>query len=223
MTVGAGFVAELKKQTFICSHTFQTTKHTITSLRFWLQSSYVISQPGSHFSVVWAWHCELSFHSLCKCAVFCSTQRCRGFAFMCLCVCFCLHPCFTQDYDCNDVEGKLHNILLTLCLSLYTSVCQPFTYSVAISSWSCLNPLEICVQSQYFKERACIFKQVLCAFWLLVCIHKLLFLLSDSTPSWTYNCFSLSSYHLSTDTQLHIDPTPYILPLHIYHHGSNPH
>lgn len=125
---------------------------------------------------------ELSFHSLCKCAVFCSTQRCRGFAFMCLCVCFCLHPCFTQDYDCNDVEGKLHNILLTLCLSLYTSVCQPFTYSVAISSWSCLNPLEICVQSQYFKERACKFKQVLCAFWLLVCIHKLLFLLSDSTP-----------------------------------------
>lgn len=35
----------------------------------------------------------------------------------CVCVCFCLHPCFTQDYDCNDIEGKLHNILLTPYLS----------------------------------------------------------------------------------------------------------
>lgn len=28
-----------------------------------------------------------------------------------------LHPCSTQDYDHNDVEGKVHNILLTLFLS----------------------------------------------------------------------------------------------------------
>ena len=66
-----------------------------------------------------------------------------------ICMCSCFHPCFTPDFDTNDVEGKLHHIPLTLhphaphlsepspvCTCLYPHLSLPLTciYPSPVSS-----------------------------------------------------------------------------------------
>lgn len=150
----------------------------------------------------------------------------NSFAFICLYVCFCLHPCFTPDYDCNDVEGKLHNIVLTPYLSSSPLCVNP----APIVKLLLLGPVWILLRYVYdlsinlwlLQGEGMNIQTGPVYVWFSMHTHypfsSLRVLLLSS-----HRCFSPSSYHLSTDKKLHIDPTPCILPLHIYHHGSNPH
>lgn len=168
-------------------------------------------QPWSHFSDVWAWDCEWPFHCLFLNVLFFTVIA--GSPFMGLCVCFCLHSCFTPDFDCNDVEGKLQNILHTRKFPQQNlSVLTPTPTMKAISSWPCLNPLEKCVHSHnkslITARRACKFKQVPWAFgcwcayiWCVFPPFRECFL-----PAYTIDFLPApTSYHLSTDTQFYLD------------------
>lgn len=208
-----------KRQTFLCSHTSQMQS---TPLLHYVFVFFFAAKQLCNLSTWKSSQCRLSLTlwiiiSFTVNVLFSALHRgCRGFAFMCLCVCFCLHPCFTQDYDCNDVEGKLHNILLTLYLSHISQCVTPAAehlvpgpvwihfecvYNGGINLWLLQGEgMQIQTGPVFFSS--------------LVCI-PLPFLLCESASPWTYNCSAPSSYHLSTDTQLHIDPTLHILSRHL--------
>lgn len=144
-------------------------------------------------------------------------RRCSGFAFIqYVCVCFCLHSCFTQDYDCNEVEGK-HRAFPYPVFLPNTADCQPYNYTIAISFRSTLSSLMclICLQSlsialktghansdgPYVLQKCGVNTQAK---------H---FLLSDRAYPWMWNSSSPTPHLIAgPHAQLHVDlphPRPY--------------
>lgn len=207
---------------------FSEADQTITSLRFFLlHSSYVIFLSGSHFADVWVWHLIYHFINLLN-VLFSALHRGAVVFLSCVCVCFCLHLCFTQDYDCNDVEGKRNNILLTLylsrtpqCVNPTPTVKQVALGSVWIHLWCVYN---LSTNLWLLQGEGMQIQTGPVCYWLLVCIH---ILCSSSSlrvlPPEHTTAFLPSLIACPQTPSTALTPHPYILPLHIHHHGSNPH
>lgn len=222
-----GFLQCKKNQTFLCSHTSQKQTKPLLHYDFLLHSSYVIFLSGSHFADVWVWHLIYHFINLLN-VLFSALHRGAVVFLSCVCVCFCLHLCFTQDYDCNDVEGKRNNILLTLylsrtpqCVNPTPTVKQVALGSVWIHLWCVYN---LSTNLWLLQGEGMQIQTGPVCYWLLVCIHilcsssSLRVLLPEHTTAFLP---SLIACPQTPSTAL--TPHPYILPLHIHHHGSNPH